>query len=264
MEPQAPVPPPPQPPQPPPAAPPEKKKKMGALGWVLIGCGGIVLLGTVLAVAGGMFVFNKAKDVVERIEENPVRAAAEAVVWANPELELVEADDAAETLTIRNTKTGEVATFDWSEIREGRFKWEADGETMTVDATGAGEGRVVTMTDSEGRQTASLGGDADLPEWFPAYPRASEPTSTFSTTSGDTRTETFGFTSDATVGELIEWYERELTDEGFELSKTTYSQAGVEGGSLSGESEDGSRSVSVVFQETDEGTQVGVNYTERG
>lgn len=260
MDQQAPPPPPPQPQAP----QPQQKKKMGPLGWILIGCGGIVLIGTLIAVAGGVFVFNKAKKVAGDFKDNPVRATAVSYVKLNPELELVETDDAAGTITIRDKNTGEVGTFDWSEVEQGRFKFESeDGESMTFDARGSGKEGVVRMENADGERTTVLGGGGDLPDWFPTYPGASVAEASFSASAQGTHTEIFAFTSDDPVTEVMEWYQEELEDLGFELAESTYARGGVQGGSLSGKTADGKRTVNVAFSEADGGTQVGVNSTEK-
>jgi hypothetical protein len=90
---------------PPPA--PGQKKKMSALGWIAIGCGAIAVL-CILAF-GGAALFVKHK--VDKMGKNPTLAAAELMVRANPELEVVESDSDKGTLTIKNSKTGEVVTM---------------------------------------------------------------------------------------------------------------------------------------------------------
>ncbi|MGH9380894.1 MAG: hypothetical protein ACRD2Z_09830, partial [Thermoanaerobaculia bacterium] len=177
MEPQAPAPP-----------QPQQKKKLGPLAWILIGCLGIIVLVGILTVAGGIFATKKLKDVAENYRENPARAAAELAVRMNPDLELVEADDEAQTLTIRNKKTGEVFTADWSDIQQGKFRIDAGGKKVTVDATRAtsGDGGVITMTDESGDATVTIGGGdtSSVPAWFPAYPGASKAGSTYTSKTG--------------------------------------------------------------------------------
>lgn len=252
MEPQAPV-------------PQQPKKKVGALGWVLIGCLGLALVFGIVAVSCGLFVFGKAKEAVQEFEKNPARAAAETMVRLNPDLELVDADDEAETLTIRNKKTGEVFTADWSEIREGRISFESDGKEVTLDAQGtAEEGGVITMTDESGGETVVLGGgDASaVPDWFPAYPGASDVGSTYSSRSAGEETGLFTFTTSDPVADVMAFYRDRLAGLGFELAENTYTSAGVEGGSLSGEDGEG-RTVAVSVNSQGGETQVGVNFTVR-
>lgn len=254
MEPQAPQ----QPPQ---------KKKLGPLAWVLIGCLGIVILVGGAMLVGGFFVAKKVKDVADDYKENPARAAAQMVVRVNPDLELVETDDEAQTMTIRNKQTGEVFTADWSDIKEGKFRMEADGKQVTFDAKQAAdgeEGGMISVTDESGDQTMVIGGgDASaLPAWFPPYPGASEAGSTYTSKTASELTGMFTFTTGDGVAEVMDYYRDELTDLGFELSENTFTSGEIEGGSLTGEEETG-RTVNVGLTRQDDVTQVGVNYTER-
>lgn len=247
-----------------PQTPAQPQKKSGVLGWILLGCLGLALIFGILAVSCGLFVFNKGKQAVQEFEKNPAKAAAETMVKLNPELELVDSDDEAETLTIRNKKTGEEFTADWSKIREGKLSFESDGKELTFDAEGAadGGGGVVRMTDESGEETVMVaGGDAgSVPEWFPGYPGASAVVSTYSTKTADEETGLFTFTTTDPVGDVMDYYRRSLDDLGFELSESTYTSGGVQGGSLSGQDADG-RTVAVSISRQGEETQIGVSYT---
>jgi hypothetical protein len=235
---------------------------MGALGWVLIGCLGLAILAGVVFVAGGVFVAKKVKDVAQDFEKNPAKAAAETMVRLNPDLELVESDDESETLTIRNKETGEEFTADWSDIQEGKISFESGDQQVTFDAQGStGGGGMVRMTDESGEETMVLGGDAGaVPAWFPTYPGASAPGSTYSARNAGQETGLFTFTTTDSVDDAMAYYRDELGGLGFELSENTYNTAGIRGGSLSGEDGEG-RTVAVSFNEQDGTTQVGVNYT---
>ena len=249
MEPQTPLPP---------------KKGLGPLAWILIGCGGLVVLGTLVAVAGGVFVFNKVKDVAEEIKEDPVRAGAETFIRLNPHLELVSTDEATETMTVRDTRTGEEGTFDWSELREGRLHWEtSDGESVTLDARGGAGGAVVTTTGPDGEETAAIGGSAEWPEWLRRYPGASDLTGVFSGTADGVRNRMLTFTTRDSVDEVLAWFEASFGDLDLEISKSQYSREGVEGASITGNSADGARSVSIGIRATADGTDVDLTSTER-
>lgn len=260
MEPQAPE---------PPTQP--QKKKLGPLAWVLIGCLGIVILAGAAMLVGGFFVAKKVKDVAADYKENPARAAAEMVVRVNPDLELVESDDEAQTMTIRNTETGEVFTADWSDIKEGKFRMESNGKQVTFDAkeatTGEGGG-MISVTDESGDESVVIGGgDTDaVPAWFPRYPGASVADSILSSTSDTEATGMFTLKLGDGVGDVMAFYRDELTALGFDIDQTIYTMNGAKGGSLSGTDEHG-RTVELnmtggVGDGADE-THVGVKYTVR-
>lgn len=247
-----------------PQTPTQPQKKSGVLGWILIGCLGLALVFGVLAVSCGLFVFNKGKEVVQDFEKNPAKAAAETMVRLNPDLELVDSDEDAGTMTIRNKKTGEEFTADYSDIESGKMSFESDGKAVTFDAQGAADGSgIVSMTDEAGEESivmgAQSGADA-VPSWFPAYPGASDVGATYHSKDPSEETGLFTFTTTDSVDDVMDYYRDRLRDSGFDLSENTYSSGGVRGGSLSGSDDEG-RTVAVSVSEQGDSTQVGVNYT---
>lgn len=258
-------------PQAPDTQPQPQKKKLGPLAWVLIGCLGIVILVGGAMLVGGFFVAKKVKDFTDEAKENPARAAAEMVVRVNPELELVETDDEAQTMTLRNTETGEVVTADWSDIKEGRFRMEADGKQVTFDAkevTTGDAGGMISATDDSGDESAVIGGDDAhaVPAWFPRYPATSVTDSVFSSKSDAEATGMFTLKLSDGVDDVMAFYRDELTALGFDIDQTTYTMNGGRGGSLSGTDEHGRtvelNMIGVVGDGADE-THVGVKYTEQ-
>ena len=100
---------------------------------------------------GGFFLARTVKNVAEDFEDNPGLAAARFIVKAHPELEEVDVDEESGTMTIRNTKTGELITVNFDDIKEGRFSWTADGEEVTVDVSDAEDGTVrIESSDGDG------------------------------------------------------------------------------------------------------------------
>ena len=104
-----------------------------------------------------------ANETVREFRENPERAAAEMMVRLTPELEMVSADDAAGTMTIRTKSSGEEVTLSYQDIAAGKFTVTTGGGTMTVDGS---EG-VVRTTGPEGETTIGGGGGLEkMPAWF--------------------------------------------------------------------------------------------------
>ena len=63
----------------PPAPQPAPKKKISPIVWILGGCGVFVVLAILVVIAGGLFVFNKAKQAgldPELMRKNPALGAA--------------------------------------------------------------------------------------------------------------------------------------------------------------------------------------------
>jgi hypothetical protein len=245
----------------PPTAQPPAKKKTSLWVWVLGGC--LVLIVLVLLVMGACtwFVADKAKEMAADFEANPAKAAAEMVVKLNPDLELVESDEEAGTMTVLQKSTGEEITLDFDEIAEGRFSFETDEGESSISFDPEGEDGV-TFEGPSGTTTIGAGADADLPTWIAAYPGASEPEGSYSSTTTDEHMAAVSFRTTDPVARVLEFYERSLKAAGLEVSKTTYTAQGSDGGMLNGSSTDPKRSVTVMVSDEDGETSIAVNYTE--
>jgi hypothetical protein len=251
----------------PPQAPPPAKKGLSPLAWIAIGCGGILVLGVLvvggLVMAGGLF----AKKQLDKFEQNPAVAAAELIVRANPDLELVESDAEAGTLTVRDKKTGEVTTINAEDIQEGRWSVTTKEGTTTFDASGGEEGGSMTVTNEKGETaTFSAGGDApsDLPSWVPAYPGGTSQ-GMFRSDSEQERSASFTVQTNDSVDQVLEFYESRLKDAGLSVQKSSFENNGVvAGGTVTGTSDDQNRTVNVIVSTQEgQGTQAVVSYTEK-
>lgn len=251
----------PQAPPPPPTAQPPGKKKVSPWVWVLGGC--LVLIVVILLLMGACtwFVADEVKDMAADFEANPAKAAAEMAVRLNPDLELISSDEEAGTMTVRQESTGEEITLDFDEIAEGRFSFETDEGESTISFDPQGEGGV-TFEGPEGKTTFGANAGGDLPSWIALYPGASEPQGAYSSTTGDQRSGAVSFRTTDPVARVLEFYERSLKATGLEVSKTTFTAQGSDGGMLNGSSEEPQRSVTVMVNEEDGETAIAVNYTE--
>src|ERR1700744_616732 len=111
-----------------PGAPPVKKG-MSPLAWIGIGC--VVLL-ILCGIAFGIMGYI-AKRAVDRFSKNPTMAAAELMVKANPDPELVNADEAYNTLTVKNKKPGETMTVNADDAQHGKWSITTDKGSATID-----------------------------------------------------------------------------------------------------------------------------------
>ena len=246
-----------------------QKKKFSPIAWVMIGCLGLlILVGGCFAVTT-FFAAKKAKDVfgvvADDFKDNPAMAAAEMFVKLNPELDLVESDDEAGTLTIRNRQTGEIATLDVSDVQEGRISFEQDGEEVTFgvseDDSGAGQ---ITISGGDDETTIQMGtgGEGDWPEWLEPYP-GTRPQSAYSTRTPDGLTGAFSMETDDSVGDVMDFYQEALADLGMEPSVSNFSGPGGEGASLNAQTEDPQRSVGITINRQEGGpTNIVVTFTE--
>lgn len=259
------------PPPPPPVAPETAKKKgLSPVAWVLIGCLGIMVVGGIMVVAGGLFAVKKGKELIEqnvdleKFQENPGLAAAEMVVRLNPELELVETDEDAGTITIREKSTGKTATFDWSEIEQGRITFtDEEGKEVVVGATADGEQGGMTITTGDGESEIHIGeGSAEeTPDWVPSYP-GMEPEVNYQMSDNGKRSGSYTFQADETVADVTAFYADALEAAGFSVQKTTFSGPEGETSILGGTGQDG-RGASVSIGRHDGRTAVTVTYQEQ-
>lgn len=249
-------------PQGPPPAP-AGAKKTSPLVWILVGCGGLVLLVAIIMLVAGVFVAKKAGSYLKDAEKNPAMAAAKMIVAMNPELETVSADDAAGTITIRNKKTGEVITLDLEDVKKGKIRFKNEkGEEAEISASGDGETGKLEIKSSEGSMTFGAGGDAERPDWVPEYP-GSAPEGMYSTKGPQGLSAAFTFQTSDSPEDVMAFYEEQLKGAGFEVTTSSMKKGGkLSGGLVNGQIDQGKRVVHVTVSDEDGGTRVAVNYSE--
>ena len=244
---------------------PGQKKKMSALGWVAIGCGAIAVLGILamgaMVVAGGWF-FKKQAD---KFEKNPALAAAELAVRANPELEVVESDSDEGTLTIKNTKTGEVVTMNAKDIQDGKLTFTTKDGTTTIDGSSTEEGGTIKMTNEKGEEAvigATAGAPKNLPSWVPTYAGATIEGS-YDATTAEGRNAMFTLKSTDSVDQVAEFYKAQLEGAGLKVERSSYETDGQKTIMLVGTTEDQKRTANVTVSTGDGQTQAIVNFGEK-
>ena len=218
-----------------PTQPQERQQGLPVWGWIAIGCGGIAVLGAIGITVLGWFAFNKAKDVASEFEDNPSKAAAELVVRMNPDLEMVESDEDAGTITVREKSSGKVLTFDYADIKEGRISFETE------------EGRV------------EIGQSGELPDWVPVHPATSSQQAAFQTTGPSGEAGHVALTVDADADDVVSFYKEALESAGYEVSVSSFSGGGESASIVSGQK--GSGNVVATVSEAEGHTQVALQYS---
>jgi hypothetical protein len=255
-----------QPVTPPPPGVPPAKKGMSPWAWVAIGCVVILIFcGIALGIMGWF-----AKRAVDKFAKNPGMAAAELAVRANPDLELVSTDEAKNSITVKDKKTGEVTTFSADDAKNGNFSIKSDkGSTSFSTTGGANGGAVIKTTDEKGQQTTINAGAStpqNLPSWLPVYPGGTVQ-GTMDTNGPEGRSAAFTVSSKDDSGKMLDFYESQLKGAGFNPTKNTYNTTtnGVaqNGGTVTGKSGDGKREVSVLISSTPEGAQAVVTFSDK-
>lgn len=236
----------------PPPAPP--KKGLSPLAWVGIGCGVLIVLCLIAFSVLGWWGARKLKEY----GENPAKAA-ELIVRANPDLEVVKTDDDAKTITVRDKKSGETMTLDMSDVAKGKIEMKSDKGSFKMDEKG------ITMTDEKGETATFAGaaGDKNVPDWVPMYPGGTAQ-GNYSATTADGIGGMVTVQTDGSVDEVIQFYEDKLKAEGYTVQKTTSSDgSGNNTGSVSGTTEGEKRTVGVIISNADGGAQAVVTYSEK-
>jgi uncharacterized protein YneF (UPF0154 family) len=241
------------------------KKGLPVWAWIGIGCGALMILVLVVVMVGGFLVARKVKDVAADLEENPTRTIARGIIMANPELEEVSADDEAGTITIRNTKTGEIITVNYDDIAEGKLSFTTDKGEITVDASEMKESGSLKVTDEEGDVVFSTGGTVsdDVEAWVPIFPGC-QPTNRHSMRTEQEQTGGFELETPASVKEALEFYRAALADEGYEVAVNTFTQDDSEGGMVNGNHAEQGRNVVAIFSSEGGGpTKIVIQYSQR-
>lgn len=241
------------------SSPHAPKKGLSPLAWVGIGCGVLLVLALAVFVVFGFFV----KRQVDKFGDNPTLAAAEMVIRLNPELEVVDTDREAGTLTVREKATGKTMTMNAKDIEEGRISFETEEGTFSVDSSSE-EGGTVKMTGKDGEETtieAGSGAPKNLPAWVPLYPGGTVE-GTFDSTGPDGRNVSFTVNTSDTPEEVLSFYEAKLEEAGLTVEKSTYQSEGQTGGTLIGTSQDEKQTVQLIVSSDQGETSVVVSFTE--
>ncbi len=217
----------------PPQPPGPRKNKL--LVWALAGCGGLLVIAAVAAIALGLFVKKKASE----FGENPAFTAAKLAASMNPDVEVVDADEGTGKITLREKKTGKTVTIDFRDVQKGRISFEGDeGEKVEI----GGEGSL-----------------AKVPEWVPKYP-GGEVAGTFTTQGGAEEGGTFHLKCGDSAGEVAAFFERELKAAGMKVEKHSMQSGDSAITMITGAGDADRRTVNVTVTSTAEGAVAQVVY----
>jgi hypothetical protein len=209
--------------------------------WIIAILGGLFLLGAIGVIGMGFFVARKAKEFAS----NPGYATAKLMMAANPNFSEVSHDDGAGTITIRDSKTGKVMTWNFDDIKNGKFRISAqdeNGQTATVEFGG---------------------GSGKLPAWVPEYP-GTDSKATFSVSAHGTDTSggsgaggNFSFTTADAVSKVMDFYRDKAKALGMDTKVAAQTMAGE---MLTATDEAGKRTLTVVAANSDGKTTVNVTF----
>jgi hypothetical protein len=197
------------------------------------------------------------------MDENPVVAASKLIAAANPEIEIVEADEENRIVTFRNTRTGEEYTIDFEDIEEGRINFFSDDESVSINVEAGDDnaGSLTVTTDEGTTKFGAVAGSEDLPSWLPVYP-GTTPVANYTSETAEGRNGAYTIETTDSLDEVIDYYVAELEGKGFTIESRFTSS---DGAMIISKSSDGALMVNLaVSVDDDEGTvEAVVNFSEK-
>jgi hypothetical protein len=228
----------PAPAQPMPPAP-AAKSGTSPIVWILVIVGGLFLLGAIAVIGAGYFFVHKARDFAA----NPGYAAAKLIMAANPNISEVSHDDNAGTITVRDNKSGQVMTWNFDDIKNGKFK--------------------ITATDEKGQTaTVELGSSTGkIPAWVPSYP-GTDPKATFSVSASGAEGAggNFTYTTNDPASKVMDFYQDKTKELGMQANVNVQ---GGQGQVLVATDDAHKRSLTIVIGESGGKTTVNLTYSEK-
>jgi hypothetical protein len=243
-----------QPPPPSVQQPPAKKNK--ALTYVLVGCGGVLVLVVLIMMAVGLWVRSKAAE----FKSNPAFAAAKLAMSMNPDVEVLDANQSTGMITLREKKTGKKVTLDFRDIQKGRLSFEgADGQKVDIEAKGEGDSGSLSVKGPDGSMEFGSGASAKAPAWVPKYP-GGQVVGTFSAQGAQGEGGTFQVKCSASVEEVASFYERAMKSAGMTIQKHTMQADNKSTIMVMGENTSDGHTVTAAVSSTDQGTTAQIIY----
>ncbi len=227
-----------------PPPPPGQKKKLSPLAWVGIGCAVILFI---CALGAGACAY-WAKGKWDKFAKNPGFNTMELMLKGNPDVEIVSSDEKAGTITVKDKKSGEVVTY--TAGKDGKFSVTTKDGTTNIDMSGGPNGGSINVSGDKGDTQIQYGANAvkNPPSWVPEYPGGTVQGTLDSTTNG-TRSLAYTVSTSDGVDKVVAFYNEKLEGEGLQVTKTTFGS----GGSVTGKSDDGKRTMNVMITGSDSG-----------
>jgi hypothetical protein len=219
------------------------KRKTSPLVWVLVIILGLFVLGAISVVGTGLFFVHKVRQAgfdPELMRQNPGLAITKMIAKANPDVDVLNTDESAGKITVRDKKTGKVVTMTFDDAKNGKFSFSAQGD----------DGKTASL---------EIGAGADkLPSWIPAYPGAKvEGTFAINGDSGQGTGGSFGFSTSDAPARVMSFYQDKCKELGINIKMTTTTD---KGGMIVAADEGDSRTLQVIVGSESGATKVQVIY----
>jgi hypothetical protein len=226
-------------------------KKTSPIVWILLGVVGFFVLIGFVAMAGIGFLAHK-------VAQNPALAITKLVTAANPDIQVLSTDEGANTITLKDKRTGETVTMNFDEVKKGKIVFKGNGQQATIQAHGDGQTGTLEINSPDGTVKFGAGAAAKTPAWVPAYPGVT-PQSTFSMQGGDGSGGSFQFTTKDSAKSVLSFYEQGLKQAGFGITANfTGNTDTASGGMISAEDAATKRTVVVTVGTENGATSVNV------
>jgi len=244
----------------PPNVQPVAKKKSPWL-FIGLGCLGLVLVaivGTVVLVGWGA---NKVAQVAKDAGMNPEQFAAELIVKANPDLELVRSVPNEKTITIRQKSTGEEITLSFADIAAGKFSIKQKGKEISIDSQSQAGGGVITVTeDDKTTQITTSTAATKLPAWLPSTPSLRFAEGGYQITENGVASGLATATSSESVATLHAFYKAELEKEGFAVEENKIDVGEVEVATLQATHGNDGRNLTLTIQKSKDASEAQLSF----
>jgi hypothetical protein len=222
------------------------QRKTSPLVWVLIIVLGLFVLGGIVTGGAVMFFLHKARQAgldPELMQRNPGLAVGKLLAAVNPDVEVLNTDEGAGKITVRDKKTGKVITMTFDDAKRGKFSFSAQGD----------DGKTASLEIGAGAN--------NLPSWIPAYPGAKvEGTFAMTGDSGEGNGGSFGFNTPDTPAKVMAFYQDRYKELGLKVKMVTNTS---EGGMILAADEGEKRTLNVIVSSNSGETSVHVTYATK-
>jgi hypothetical protein len=200
---------------------PGAPKKSRFLIWVLLGCGGLIVIAGIIAISTGVFVAYKAKQAgldPALVQKNPGLAVAKMVASMSPDTEVLSVDEDRGIIRVRDKKTGKMLTMNLEDAKNGKIVFlDENDQKVEIQTRGEGDNASVEVQGPDG--TMRMGTmAANLPDWLPSYPGA-EGKGTYDLNTKDGKAGSYSFQTSDSAESVGRFYEDALKKAGFEVQK---------------------------------------------
>lgn len=235
-----------------------EQKKSKTLLYILGGCAILSFIFIALIIVG-FFIFGKK---IHPFLSNPSKAIAKVITESNPDVEIVSIDEQNKKITIKNKKTGEVITIDFSDASKGNIVWkEKGGKGSFTISSDEEEGKIEFK--EEGKETKiEYGKDKNLPKWLPEL-NGFEVKNVIRTESEGKKSGIIEIENQKNFEEAVDNLNKEFEKKGIILQKSFFQESeGKRQAMLQGKSKDNKYNAIIYVLEEDEKIKGTINYSE--